>query len=431
MGADNTASRNPLNKLGRTPASSYEGTALLSERARALIGAIAVVMLATTPCAHADVVTDSNAKAAEIASKIPSTPVAVRVMAIVQVSVFEAANAVTGRYPASRVKVTAAPGASVDAAIVAATRTALLKLMPAQQAAIDADYQAALRSLPDDRAKSDGVAVGEQAADAVVASCANDGAVAPNTYRPYATAGIYVPTASPAVPHWGKRRPWVMTSGDQFRPGPPPGLTSDVWKRDFDEIKALGGMNNSKRTPEQTAIARFWEATAPAVYWPVARSVATAPGRDVTDNARLLAAAAMAMDDALIAVFDAKYTYNFWRPVTAIRNAEGDARDPGWTPFIDTPMHPEYPCAHCILSASLGAVLQAEIGAGPAPKLSSSSPTAAGAVRTWNTVGDFTQEVAVARIYDGVHYRNSTEIGTAMGQKVGELTVKSFPKSSR
>ena len=431
MSADNTASRNPVNKLGGTPSSAFRETAMSSQRTRAWIGSLAaVVMLGAAPCAHADVVTDSNAKAAEIASKIPSTPIAVRTMAIVQVSVFEATNAITARYPMSRVKVTAAPGASVDAAVTAATRTALLKLIPGQQAAIDADYQAALRSLPDGRAKSDGVAVGEQAADAVVGLCANDGAVAPNTYRPYTTAGAYVPTSSPAVPHWGKRRPWVMTSGDQFRPGPPPGLTSDVWKRDFDEIKALGGINNSKRTPEQTAIARFWEATAPAVYWPVARSVATAPGRDVTDNARLLAMAAMAMDDALIAVFDAKYAYNFWRPVTAIRNAEGDARDPGWTPFIDTPMHPEYPCAHCIVSSSLGAVLQADIGAGPAPKLSSSSSTAAGAVRTWNTVGDFTQEVSLARIYDGVHYRNSTEVGAAMGQKVGELVVKSFPKST-
>ena len=404
---------------------------MIRHRSRAWIGSLAAVMLAAAPCAHADVVTDSNAKAAEIASKNPSTPVAVRTMAIVQVAVFEATNAITRRYPASRLKVAAAPGGSVDAAVTAATRTALLKLMPEHQAAIDADYQAALRLLPDSRARSDGINVGEQAALAVVAACANDGAIAPNTYRPHTTSGLYVPTAFPAVPHWGKRRPWVMTSGDQFRPGSPPSLTSDVWKRDFVEIKALGGLNNSKRTPEQTAIAQFWEATAPAVYWPVARAVATAPGRDVTDNARLLALAAMAMDDALIAVFDAKYTFNYWRPVTAIRNAEGDARDPGWTPFIATPMHPEYPCAHCIVSASLGAVLQAEIGAGPMPKLSSSSSTAGGAVRTWSSVSDFVQEVAVARIYDGVHYRNSTEVGTAMGQKVGELVVKSLPKSTR
>jgi len=223
----------------------------------------------------------------------------------------------------------------------------------------------------------------------------------------------------------------VMTSSDQFRPAPPPSLTSDVWKRDFDEIKAVGGKSSTRRTAEQTAIAQFWEATLPVVYWPVARSVTSAPGRDLTDNARLLAVAAMAMDDALIAVFDAKYTYNFWRPVTAIRNAEGDARDPGWTPFIDTPMHPEYPCAHCIVSASLGAVLQAEIGSGPAPTLSSSSSTAAGAVRTWSTVDDFVKEVAVARIYDGVHYRNSTEVGTAMGKKVGELAVQRLPKATR
>ena len=431
MSADNNRSRSRADTLGGTIASADEQNTIFRQRSRGWIGSLAAVMLAAAPCAHADVVTDANAKAAEIASKNPSTPVAVRTMAIVQVSVYEATNAITKRYPASRVKVAAASGSSVDAAVIAATRSALLKLMPEHQAAIDVDYQAALKLLPDSPAKSDGITVGEQAALAVLASRANDGADAPNTYRPHTTAGVYVPTTFPAVPHWGKRRPWIMTSGDQFRPGSPPSLTSDVWKRDFAEIKALGGMNDSKRTPEQTAIAKFWEATAPVVYWPVARSVATAPGRDVTDNARLLALAAMAMDDALIAVFDAKYTFNFWRPVTAIRNAEGDARDPGWTPFIPTPMHPEYPCAHCIISASLGAVLQAEIGAGATPKLSSSSSTAGGAVRTWGTVSDFVQEVAVARIYDGVHYRNSTEVGTAMGKKVGELVVKSLPKATR
>jgi PAP2 superfamily len=392
--------------------------------------------LAGAPCALADVVTDSNAKAADVASKSPSTPVAVRAMAIVQVSVFEAVNAITARYPPHRARVNAAPGASVEAAVAAATRAALLNLMPAQQATIEADHQAALAALPDGPAKTDGIAVGEQAAAAILASRADDGMIAPDTYRPHTTAGVYVPTTLPAVPHWGKRRPWAMTGSDQFRPAPPPSLTSDTWTRDYNEIKALGARNSTRRTPEQTAIARFWEATAPVVYWPVARSVATAPGRDVTDNARLLAVAGMAMDDALIAVFDAKYTYNLWRPITAIRNGDLDGNDatggdPSWTPFIDTPMHPEYPCAHCIVSAALGAVLQAEIGSGPVPTLTSTSPTAGGAVRTWSSVGDFEREVALARIYDGVHYRNSTEVGTAMGRRIGELAARSVPRVTR
>ena len=400
------------------------------------IGLLAVVILAGAPGAHADVVTDANAKAADVVSRIPAPPITVRMMAIVQVSVFESVNAITGRYPAYRAKMTAAPGASVEAAVASATRTALLKLLPAQQAAIDADYQALLGRVPDGPAKVAGIAVGEQAANAIVALCADDGMVAPDVYRPHAAAGVYVPTVGPAVPHWGKRRPWAMTRGDQFRPGPPPSLTSDTWVRDYNEIKAIGSRNSTQRTPEQTAIAKFWEATAPAVYWPIARSVAAVPGREVTDNARLLAVAAMAMDDALIAVFDGKYTYNLWRPVTAIRNGDLDGnnatdRDPGWTPFIETPMHPEYPCAHCIVAGALGAVLEAEIGSGPTPTLSSASSTAGGAVRTWASVGDFTKEVAQARIYDGVHYRFSTEVGSAMGQKIGELAVKSLPKVTR
>jgi hypothetical protein len=397
------------------------------------LGLLAVAILCPAPGARADVVTDANTRAADVVSRIPAPPVAVRTMAIVQVSVFEALNAITGRYPSQRAKLPPAPGASVDAAVAAATHAALGKLMPAQQAVIDADYQALLGPVPDGPGKAAGIAVGERAAAAILAMCADDGAIALDAYRPLTAPGVYVPTVGPAVPHWGRRRPWVMTRGDHFRPGPPPALTSDTWTRDYNEIKAVGGRNSTRRTPEQTAIARFWEATTPAVYWPIARSVAAAPGRDVTDNARLFALAAMAMDDALIAVYDAKYTYNFWRPVTAIRNGDLDGndateRDAGWTPFIVTPMHPEYPCAHCIVSGALGGVLAAEIGAGPTPTLSSASPTAAGAVRTWTSVGDFVREVAEARIYDGVHYRYSTEVGSAMGQKIGELTARSVPK---
>jgi hypothetical protein len=395
------------------------------------VGALVLMVLTGATVAGADVVTDANAKAAEITSRMPGTPPAVRAMAIVQVSVYDSVNAITGRYPAFRAPVKAPAGASVDAAVLAATRTVLSKLVPAQQAAIDTDFKALLNSVPEGQAKTDGLAVGEQVATMVLAQCAEDGASAPNTYRPYTQAGVYVPTMFPAVPHWGKRKTWVLTSADQFRPGPPPSLTSDTWKRDFEEIKAIGGKASTKRTPEQTAIAKFWEATAPAVYWPVARSVASAPGREPSENARVFAAAAVAMDDALIAVFDAKYAYNFWRPVTAIRNAEGEARDPSWLPFIDTPMHPEYPCAHCIVSGSLGAVLAAEIGNGPAPTLTSTSYTANGATRTWVKVGDWMQEVSVARIYDGVHYRNSTVVGNAMGQKIGALASQKLPKATR
>jgi hypothetical protein len=385
---------------------------------------------------RADVVTDANARAAEIASRHPATPVAVRMMAFVQVSVFEAVNGITGRYPRQHATIQAPPGASVDAAVASATRLALSKLFPTQQAAIDDVYQALVRPLPEGPAKTGGIALGEQAASAVMAARADDGAGLPDTYRPHTTPGLYVPTVLPAAPSWGKRKPWVLTRGDQLRPGPPPGLTSVAWARDYDEIKAIGSKSSARRTPEQTAIAKFWEATAPVVYWPVARSVASAPGREVTDNARLLAVAAMAMDDALIAVFDAKYAYNLWRPITAIRNGDLDGndateRDPGWTPFIDTPMHPEYPCAHCIVSAALGAVLAGEIGPGPTPRLSSVSPTAENAVRTWATVDEFVREVAVARIYDGVHYRFSTEVGSAMGWKIGEFAARSISRAGR
>ncbi len=397
--------------------------------------ALAVVASIGALPANADVVTDANAKATDIASKAPGTPPAVRIMAHVQAAVFEAVNAITNRYPPLMGKISAAPGSSVDTAVAASTRTVLLKLMPAQQQAIDADYEAALKLVPDGQPKRDGIAVGEQAAAACLAR-PDEGLLVPDTYRPHAAAGVYVPTMLPAGPNWGKRKPWAMSSGSQFRPGPPPALTSQTWARDYNEIKALGSKNSTQRTPEQTAIAKFWEATAPAVYWPVARSVAAAPGRDVTANARLFAIAAMAMDDALIAVFDAKYTYNFWRPVTAIRNGDIDGndatdRDPSWTPFIDTPMHPEYPCAHCIVSGSLGAVLQAEIGSGATPTLTSTSPFAPGAPRSWKTVAEFVQEVSLARIYDGVHYRNSTEVGSSMGKQIGELAVKSFPKPTR
>ena len=394
---------------------------------------IAVLVVAASllaaPMALADAVTDWNIKAGEIVveAKLP-TPPANRVLAIAQTAVYEAVNAITKVYPDSELQLEAASGASVEAAIAAANHATLAKLLPSQQAAIDTAYHAALAGIADGPAKTAGIAVGDKAAAAILAARADDGATTQETYRPHTTAGVYVPTAIPVVSHWPQRKPWLMTSAAQFRPGPPPMLTSEVWARDYAEIKALGSKNSTERTAKQTEIATFWEATQPSIYHGVVRSVATAPGREVTQNARLFVAVTQAVDDAMIAVFDAKYHYNFWRPVTAIRNGDIDGndateRDPSWTPFIETPMHPEYPCAHCIVSSAVGTVLKAEIGTGPMPTLKTTSVTAKGAERSWTKIDDFMQEVANARIYDGVHYRNSTEVGSAMGKQVGELAV--------
>ena len=395
---------------------------------------IATSLLACTT-ARADAVCDWNTKAGEIiVSAKMGPPPANRTMAIVNTAVYEAVNTITKRYPAGALKLEAAPGASVNAAIAAANRTALSKLLPSQQSAIDNAYQAAMSKIADGAAKNSGIAVGEQAAVAVLTARAEDGAVAGEAYRPQTAAGVYVPTVVPAAPHWPQRKPWLMSSPAQFRPSPPPALTSQLWARDYNEIKALGGKSSSRRTAEQTQIASFWEATLPPVYTGIVLSIADVPDREITQNARLFAAVSQAADDALVAVFDAKYHYNFWRPVTAIRNGDLDGndateRDASWTPFIETPMHPEYPCAHCTVAGAVGTVIQAEIGTGSAA-LTTTSYLVKGSSRKWAKIEEFMQEVSTARIYDGVHFRNSTEVGTALGKQVGALAVEKFLRRS-
>jgi hypothetical protein len=399
-------------------------------------GAVLALMLlspALARLAPADVITDWNDKACAIVAKVGPGSTGHRMMAIVQVAVFEAVNSIEPRYTPYVQKLAAPAGASIDAAVAGANRVTLRDLVPDEKAAIEAVYQSALAAIPDGPAKTDGIAVGEQAAALILARAAKDGASAPETYAPYTTPGRYVPTTIPVFSTWAKRTPWIMDGPSQFRPGPPPALTSETWAKDFEEVKRLGSKTSPARTAEQTAIARFWEETRPLVYHPIVRSVATMPGRTVVQNARLFAAAAMAVDDALIAVYDAKYTYNFWRPITAARieHVAGSSTvpaEPGWTPFIPTPMHPEYPCAHCISSGAIGAVLAAELEGGPVPTLSSSSPTAGDAVRDWKSLGDFMEEVKMARIYDGVHYRTSTVVGNEMGIKIGALVTQKFAR---
>lgn len=377
---------------------------------------IAALLTGTALNASADVITDWNTKTGEfiIESKL-GTPPAIRVMALVQTAAYEAVRASRG-------------GASVEAAVASAHRATLVKLLPAQQAAIEAAYQAALTSIPEGPAKAAGVVIGERAAATTLTQRAGD-TIAAETYRPHTTAGVYVPTAAPAAPTWSLRTSWHMTSPAQFRVTAPPALTSAAWARDYNEVKTFGAKSSTQRSAEQTEIARFWEYSLPPIYFGVVRSVAIQPGRDVMRNARLFAAAAQALDDGMVGVFDSKYSYNFWRPATAIRNGDIDgndetARDASWSPLIPEPMHPEYPSAHATLAGAVGAVLKAEIGAGAVPVLATASPTAKGATRRWTSIDDFVREVSESRIYAGIHYRFSTDAGIALGTNIGELTAR-------
>src|SRR5215470_12416177 len=197
----------------------------------------ALLLASVAFAARADVVTDWNVKTGELITEAKiGTPPAIRVMAIVQTAAYDAVNAITRRYPAPASLTEGAQGASVEAAVAAAHRVVLLKVLPAQQPSIDVAYQAALTGVPEGAAKTAGIAVGEKAATAVLAHRADDGAATPEAYRPHTTAGAYVTTAAPAVPQWPQRKPWLMNSAAQFRPGPPPALTSETWLRDYNEV---------------------------------------------------------------------------------------------------------------------------------------------------------------------------------------------------
>jgi hypothetical protein len=261
-----------------------------------------------------------------------------------------------------------------------------------------------------------------------LAARANDGADAPDAYRPTTTPGIYVPTAITLSSMWPNLKPFALTSPSQFRPKPPISLESEEWATDYNELKDYGGKASAKRTAQQAETALFW--TSPLLaYQPLIRQLVTARQMNVVDSARFMALEAVGLNDAIIAVLDAKYHYNFWRPITAIRNGDIDGnpatdREATWQPIANTPMHPEYPCSHCIQSGCVAAVVNAVLGGVDIPEVVLTSPATPGVTRRWTNMTVFTEEVANARIWGGLHYRFSTRVGTQMGYEIGEYVVK-------
>ena len=391
-----------------------------------LAGAFTVTLLTTS--ARGDVIMDWNAKADAIGieKQVPNAPNA-RGQAMLHVAMFEAVNAIDKRYAPYKFTLIADRAASKEAAAASAAHDVLMALYPDQKPDLDATLAASLSGIAESDAKSRGIELGKRAAAEIIALRARDGSNAPESYRPHTTPGIYVPTALPIESTSSQLTPWAMSTGSQFRPGPPPALTSEIWTRDLNEIREVGSSTSSKRTAEQTTVARFWFFTGPRTYNPIVRQVALARKMDIVDCARLYALSSIAGVDAFIAVFDAKYTYNLWRPVTAIRNADltsnpATPRDASWLPLGTTPMHPEYPCAHCIVAAAVSTVLQSVVG-NEAGEITLTSPTAPGITRKWARLQDYSDEVSNARVYAGFHYRFSTEAGKDMGRKIGELAA--------
>ena len=377
--------------------------------------------------ARANVITDWDANAAAVA---PPTAAGLREMAIMHVAMFDAVNSITRRYRPYMVQLPASETTSQEAAATAAAAGVLIGLHPEAAAKIQAASASALAAIPEGEAKANALALGQAVAEKILSVRSKDGANAPDDYRPKTKPGVYVPTAAVMVGStWPRMTPFALTSPSQFRAPPPISLTSSEWAANYNELKEFGGKTSAKRSAQQTETARFWLAVGPPVYHQIPRQLVTAKRMSVVESARFMALYSIALTDASIAVFDAKYYYEFWRPVTAIRNGDLDdnpatEREPTWQPIDSTPMHPEYPCAHCIQSGAAAGVIEAVLGSQEMPEVTMMSTTAPGAIHRWINTAAYIEEVANARIWAGFHYRFSTEVGTKMGREIGEYVVK-------
>jgi hypothetical protein len=394
---------------------------------RNLLAAAALIVLASP--ASADVITDWNDRAvAYVLGRGMSPPPAERVIAMTQVAMFDAINSIERRYRPYIAQLPVDAGASKEAAAAAAAGTVLAGVNPQTQAEMKTALAAYLAGIPDSPAKLEGIKLGEAIGTKVLEARANDGASAPDSYRPKTRPGAYVPTAPTLAPQWPGLKPFALTSASQFRPGAPVALASKEWATDFNEIKELGGRDSKKRSAQQTENAKFWLASGGNVYYPIVRGIYEGKKLGLLDGARFYALMSIARTDALIAVFEAKYHYEFWRPVTAIRNADNDdnpstERQATWQPIGDTPMHPEYPCAHCVLAASMTGVVETAFGTADIPAVSTTSPTLPGVTHGFTNMRALDAEVSEARISAGFHYRFSTRAGLELGHKVGAHVV--------
>ena len=398
--------------------------------ARTIAGATLTAACLMTPAAtRADVVLDWNAvMTATVAGQNAFNEA--RIATITQLAVFEAVNAVTGKYEPYLGTVVAPRGASREAAAIVAAHDVLVHYLPTSAATVTPARDAALALIPDGPSKEDGIAVGADAAAAMIADREGDGSSPPQFYPPAPAApGVWQATpsctaAGGVLLHVGNVTPFGLESGDQFRADPPPALTSFRYARDYFVVKKLGRIDSPYRPQDRSDVARFYGLVLGVQTWnPAVRQVAADEGKSLTYNARAFALLNMAIVDGLIAVMDTKYQETFWRPETAIRGGGTDGNrltvaDPAWTPFITVPCHPSYPSAHAVLAGGAREIAERLFGkSGHSIVLSSASVP--GIVLHYTRFKDIARDIDEARVYGGVHYRFDQEVGGRMGEKVG------------
>jgi hypothetical protein len=401
----------------------------------AITGSIAAAAVGLASPAGADVITDWNqaAIAAMKVANVAGNPWT-RNMAMVHVAMSDAVNSVQNKYAIHVPGGAPAPGASAEAAAAAAARAVLLKQLPNQKALIEQAYEASTRDIPDGPAKKDGIAVGEKCAAAIIADRASDGTSVPDTYRPVTTPGVWIPTTAPIFAEYARVTPWAMKSADQVRPAAPPDLKSELYARDYNETKELGGAKSTRRTAEQAAAVKFWTQLNFGPAWQeAARQLSAARNLSLADNARLFALLNMGTANTFITDWDAKFTYNFWRPVTAIRNGDQDGndateRDPAWTPLNATPMHPEYPSQAAIMAGVSMGIFEDLLGRDLSMPVVVSDLMDPKVQRRFASVQAMSDETRAVRIWGGIHFRNSLDVGYQMGRKIAAYLIENSLK---
>jgi len=396
-----------------------------------LTGAAAAALLMAATPARADTVADWWDYAGEIGNPVtggPQTPDQQRAITRASLAMFEAVNAIDRRYESWLNFPAGDQAASQDAAAATAAYEVLAAAFPAMKTPLDESYAITMDEIADGPAKEKGRAIGEAAARAAMAAGGIDQAVRQIPYRPRTVPGEWVPTALPAIDSaMYAMKPWAIPSVEALMPPPPVALGSARWAKDYEEVRRLGARASKERTPHQTLMARYRQAFD---LTPTMRSLADQPGRTPVQNARMFARYQMAFDDAAEVMAAAKFKYDFWRPITAIRNGAADGNDatqpePAWVPLLPTPNFAEYPCGHCTVAAAIAEIMKAETGPRPPGGVRVGSLAVPNSiVQTLPDWDDWAQQVSDSRMYGGVHYRFSNEAGEQIGRAAARIVAE-------